>query len=178
MRKILYLAFISALVFSACSQKTPNKTSVAKVVGNFDLNSFLGKWYVVGKIDPFMGENFINQEIIYSKTLNNGLLIDTKAYNSDTKKYVNIKMDAKFIYNQRIGALECKYPTTGYGPYNIVKVDSNYKYALVYGQDTKEIWFLSRNKTMPEVIKAVYEKYAKDGGYNIDNINWEVQRAK
>lgn len=176
MFKRFSILLIISIFISGCMHKSVSQTSVAKVVGNFDENAFLGRWYVIGKMDPYLGKNFINQEINYVKS-GNDLVFMTKAYNESTKKMVGSKTTAKFVYNNSAGALRSNYFSKTFSPYNIVKVDSNYKYALVYGKDTKEIWFLSRTRTMPEVIKAVYEKYAKDSGYNIDEIDWEVQRA-
>ena len=56
--------------------------------------------------------------------------------------------------------------------HNIVKVDDEYKYALIFGGDTSELYMLSRTKTMPEMIKAVYTSYAAKMGYNTDKIVW------
>lgn len=181
MRKILCIAAIFAVFgisFTGCFGKNPSKnTNVTKVVGNFDLASFLGKWYVVGVQDERMS-SLKNLSVNYATSLEkNKIDILYEGIDEKTKKVKKYKGDAKFVWNKNIGAMEAKIYNS-YMPYNVVKVDSNYKYALIYGEDRKQIWFLSRTKNMPEVIKAVYQNYAKDSGYDVSDIVWNTKNDK
>ncbi|MFT4032687.1 MAG: lipocalin family protein [Siphonobacter sp.] len=47
-----------------------------------------------------------------------------------------------------------------YSGYNVIAVDSDYKYALVAGKNLSYLWILSRNTTIPNEIKNNFLKIA------------------
>ena len=49
-------------------------------------------------------------------------------------------------------------------------VDPDYEYALVFGENKKYIWFLSRHKTMPQATKRKFMKKAKEAGYDMKKL--------
>lgn len=70
------------------------------------------------------------------------------------------------------GKLKVSFFGPFYSGYNILAIDSDYKYVLVVGKNLKYMWLLSRDKTMPENIKEKYLKIAKDLGYNTSELIW------
>lgn len=54
-------------------------------------------------------------------------------------------------------------------------IDDAYRYALVAGKNTRYLWLLSRDKTMPEEVKAAFLKKAKAIGYDTDRLVWVKQ---
>ena len=59
-----------------------------------------------------------------------------------------------------------------YSGYNVVAIDQDYKYALVAGESLKYMWILSREKTIPESVKADYLIKAQEIGYNVTDLVW------
>ena len=59
-----------------------------------------------------------------------------------------------------------------YGGYNVIAIDSEYKYALIAGSSLKYLWFLSREVSMPDEIKNKYLKMAKEIGYTTADLIW------
>jgi apolipoprotein D and lipocalin family protein len=59
-----------------------------------------------------------------------------------------------------------------YSGYNVIAIDSDYKYALVAGASLKYLWILSREKTIPNNIKENYLQKAERIGYNISDLVW------
>jgi len=60
--------------------------------------------------------------------------------------------------------------------YRVAQVDGDYRYALIFGADTSELYILSRSKTLPEPIRIVYLKKAKHSGYDTKKIVWTKQK--
>ena len=56
--------------------------------------------------------------------------------------------------------------------YNVVEIDHDYKYALVAGESLKYMWILSREKTIPESIKADFLIKAQEIGYKVTDLVW------
>ncbi|MNR08674.1 Outer membrane lipoprotein Blc precursor [compost metagenome] len=59
-----------------------------------------------------------------------------------------------------------------YSGYNVIAIDPDYKYALVAGESLKYMWILSREKTIPESVKADYLIKAQEIGYNVLDLVW------
>ncbi len=59
-----------------------------------------------------------------------------------------------------------------YSGYNVIAIDKAYKYSLVAGQNFGYLWILSREKTIPEDVKAEYLKIAKNYGFAVDDLMW------
>lgn len=55
-------------------------------------------------------------------------------------------------------------------------MDPAYENVLVFGESTDYIWFLSRNKTMPERVKEAFVKKAMDAGYDMNRLVWTEQK--
>jgi len=82
---------------------------------------------------------------------------------------------AIFVRNEDEGALKVSFFGPFYSGYNVVMLDEEYQYALVFGQNLDYMWLLSREKTMPEAVKQQYLDYAEKCGYAIDKLVWTVQ---
>ena len=78
----------------------------------------------------------------------------------------------KFAGDSNEGKLKVSFFGPFYSGYNIIALDSDYKYALVAGKSLKYLWLLSREKTMPQDVKEEYLKKAKDLGYNTSELIW------
>jgi apolipoprotein D and lipocalin family protein len=95
-----------------------------------------------------------------------------RGYNFLKNKYVTATGKVKFAGDTNEGKLKVSFFGPFYSGYNIIALDSDYKYALVAGKSVKYLWLLSREKTMPQNIKEAYLKTAKELGYNISQLIW------
>ena len=69
------------------------------------------------------------------------------------------------------GRLKVSFFRPFYGSYNVLYVDSDYKYALVGGDTSKYLWILKRNEVeMSEDLVGKYLNKAKKLGYNIEGL--------
>ena len=157
-KKVLFLVILGAFLGGCVATKLPSNLQNPQ---NFQIEKFTGLWYEIGKMkSPF--EATLNNTTYENGTINlmkNGKFTNDKDFNEiyelkrvDLNNTASMKIKDKF--------------------HNIVKVDDEYKYALIFGGDTSELYMLSRTKTMPEMIKAVYTSYAAKMGYNTDKIVW------
>lgn len=166
-KKVLFLVILGAFLGGCVATKLPSNLQNPQ---NFQIERFTGLWYEIGKIkSPF------------EATLNN----TTYEYFVDKNGTINLMKNAKFASNnkdfneinelKRVDLNNTASMKIKDKFHNIVKVDDEYKYALIFGGDTSELYMLSRTKTMPEMIKAVYTSYAAKMGYDTDKIVWTAQ---
>lgn len=152
--KRFFICFLSSfvLVLTGCSKKS---SDIPKVVQeNFDIYKFSGSWSEVYSSAglPLGSINF---------AIDGSSIRVVRSYEVDGVSKKD-EYKARFSGESSVGALEISKVGLVYEPFNIARVD-NYQYALIYQKDS--FLMISRNKTIPEVIKVIYLEEAKKDGY-------------
>jgi len=162
------LAFgVGAIVIS--SADIPEKATVVKP---FDQQKYLGTWYEIARLDYKWEKNLDNVTATYSLKENGDIRVDNKGYNTKKNKWQQSIGKAKPVSDPKEGKLKVSFFGPFYSGYNVIAIDKDYKYALVAGDNTKYLWILSREKTIPANVKKEYLKKAEDIGYNTGNLVW------
>ena len=161
------LAFgVGAIVIS--SANIPEKATVVKP---FDQQKYLGTWHEIARLDYKWEKNLDNVTATSLKE-NGDIRVDNKGYNTKKNKWQQSIGKAKPVSDPNEGKLKVSFFGPFYSGYNVIAIDKDYKYALVAGDNTKYLWILSREKTIPENVKKEYLKKAEDIGYNTGNLVW------
>jgi len=172
-KKILALgsaALLTATLFvlNSCSSIPKG----AKAIQGFEKEKYLGHWFEIARLDFVFEKNLNNTSADYSLNDDGNIKVVNKGYNYIKNKSVASTGKAKLVGNATEGRLKVSFFGPFYSGYNILALDSEYKYALVVGEKLKYMWLLSREKTMPETIKTDYLKIAKDLGYDTSALIW------
>lgn len=164
------LTLLSAglLVMNSCSSLPKG----VKAIQDFDKDKYLGSWYEIARLDFVFEKNLNNTTAEYSLNEDGSIKVVNRGYNFIKNKYVASTGKVKFAGDSNEGKLKVSFFGPFYSGYNIIALDSDYKYALVAGESLKYLWLLSREKTMPNTIKEAYLKTAKDLGYNTSELIW------
>ncbi|KOP39173.1 lipocalin [Flavobacterium sp. WLB] len=158
-----------AFVLYSCGSTIPKK---AAAVTNFDKAKYLGKWFEIARLDYKWERNLDNVTAEYSLNDNGTIRVDNKGYDVKKDRWEESIGKAKFVKKDNVGMLKVSFFGPFYSGYNVIAVDSDYKYALVAGESLKYMWILSRETTMPESIKADFLIKAQEIGYNISDLVW------
>lgn len=142
------------------------------VVQGFNKDRYLGEWYEIARLDFFWEKNLKNVLASYSLNEDGSIKVHNQGYDTVKEKYKQNTGKAQFIRNEDEGALKVSFFGPFYSGYNVVMIDAEYNYALIFGQNLDYMWLLSREKTMPEDIKAKYIDYAKKCGYAVEKLVW------
>ena len=145
-----------------------------KAVEPFEKAKYLGKWYEIARIDFKYEKDLNNTTAEYSLNANGTIKVTNKGYNTKTGQWKQAIGKAKFAVNDRIGILKVSFFGPFYSGYNVIALDSDYKYALIAGANYKYLWILSRETSIPDEIKNKYLKIANDFGYNTSDLLWIV----
>jgi len=152
----------------------PVKSNVAVVQG-FQKDKYLGEWYEIARIDFYWEKNLKNVIASYKLNDDGSIRVNNQGYDMVKEKYKQSVGKATFVRSEEEGALKVSFFGPFYSGYNVVMVDDDYRYALVFGENLDYMWILSRDKTIPEDIKQKYLSYAKRSGYATDKLVWTIQ---
>jgi apolipoprotein D and lipocalin family protein len=161
----LALAAIAFLAFTSAMTAKPDP------VKPFDQKKYLGKWYEIARLDYKWEKNLSNVTATYSLKDNGDIKVDNKGYNYKKKTWEESIGKAK-AKDPNEGRLKVSFFGPFYAPYNVIAIDKDYKHALVTGKNRKYLWILSREKIIPESVKADYLQKAKAAGYKTDELVW------
>lgn len=168
---------IIVMLFLGAIGQQANAVSVkdVRVIRPFELKKYLGKWYEIARFDVFFERNLINVTATYSLNADGSVRVDNQGYNAEKKKKSQAVGKAKFVGDENEARLKVSFFGPFYAPYNVVKLDSGYKYALVVGNNKNYLWILSRTKTIPGEIKKAYLDRAKELGFDLTKLIWTQQ---
>ncbi len=143
-----------------------------------DVNRYIGKWYVISSLPQIFTRGCLAQTADYE------IMTDQKISVLNTcikkKKKTTIKGEAKIINFQTNAELEVRFYTWWSrlfrikGDYNIVKIDPNYEYVIVGGNDRKSLWIMSRTTSMNEADYNEYVQFAKDLGFKTEKLELSI----
>src|SRR5690606_28618864 len=102
------------------------------VVQGFDVNQYLGDWYEIARMDFFWEKNMKNVTARYSRNEDGSIGVLNQGYNIVKKRQKSRNARARFVKEKNEGALEVSFFGPFYSGYNVVKIDNNYRFALVF----------------------------------------------
>jgi apolipoprotein D and lipocalin family protein len=162
------LGIIGVLIFNSCSTIPKGATAIKP----FDKEKYLGKWYEIARMDFKYERDLNNTTAEYSVRDDGKIKVDNKGFNTQTKEWKQAIGKAKFVGEQNVAMLKVSFFGPFYSGYNVIALDSEYKYALVAGKNLNYLWILSRETTIPENIKQNYLKIAENLGYKTSELLW------
>ena len=162
------MAICTLLSLAGCATIPDNTTAVS----NFELDRYLGKWYEIARMDFRFEKNMDNTTAEYSLDKNGRVKVVNSGYDYVKNEYKSAEGKAKFRGQSDIAELEVSFFGPFYSAYNVIALDSEYKYALVAGKNTDYLWILSRTTDIPEEVKQEYLSIAVNAGYDISKLVW------
>ncbi|KAF1025479.1 MAG: Outer membrane lipoprotein Blc [Acinetobacter bereziniae] len=180
MKKMILIGLALCSVASVAKAANDSVNQI-KTVDNIDITKYMGKWYEVAHLpNYFQRKCSANTAAEYS--LNQDKTV--KVLNSCQNKNGNLQSSqglAKSI-NDGNSKLKVSFMPKGLqwvpftkGDYWILRIDPEYKVALVGGPSKKYLWILSRTPHIDETTYVSYLETAKNLGYDTHNLIKTIQ---
>lgn len=163
---------LSALLSVACSVSPPKDV---KVVNNFDSQRYLGTWYEIARLDHSFERGLEQVTANYSPREDGGLKVINRGFNTQKQQWQESTGKAYFIGSPQVAALKVSFFGPFYGGYNVIELDTDYRYALVCGPNRDYLWILSRTPELDAATRDRLLQTAKNNGFAIDKLIWVKQ---
>lgn len=141
----------------------------------FKLDKFMGKWYEIARTDNRFEKGLKNVTIEFTRNSNKTISVLHKGDNPKKEKSHEEKGRIAIVDKTNVGKMKISFRRPLYSGYNVIEIDPDYRYALVVGDDLKQLWLLSRRPDMLDEVASQYLAIARSYGYNISNIVWVDQ---
>jgi len=163
------LGILGILFLHSCSTGIPKG---ATAIQGFDSEKYLGKWYEIARFDYRFEKNMDNVTATYSQNPDGTIMVQNRGYDYIKKEWKQSTGEARFVNSENEARLKVSFFKPFWAGYNVIDLDADYKYALVVGKNLDYIWFLSREKTLPENVKERFLKKAQQLGYDTSKLIW------
>ena len=144
----------------------------AEAVKPFDVKKYMGKWYEIARMDYMFEKNIDYATAEYSLNEDGTVKVINRGFNYKKQRVEEAEGKAKFAGAEDEAKLLVSFFGPFYSGYNVVAIDSKYKYALVAGKNLNYLWILSRDKKMPEKVKEEFLQKAEEIGYKTSKLLW------
>ncbi|WP_455206491.1 lipocalin family protein [Kaarinaea lacus] len=140
-------------------------------VTGVELESYLGTWYEIARLDHSFERGLSNVTATYSKREDGGIRVVNRGYNAGDKEWDEAEGKAYFVSDPDVGRLKVSFFGPFYGGYNIVELDKQgYQYSLVCGPDRSYLWILARDPDLDAVTLQRLVAKAKNLGFDTDKL--------
>lgn len=138
------------------------------VVCDLDLNRYLGKWYEIGRLSASAQEGFDNVTATYSLKRNGKIKVYNAGYKKDKKRSIT---GSAWLKDKKCkGALYVRFFWPFKGEYNVIKLASDYRYAIVMGDSKRSLWILSKTQKMSIQDYQEVIEFLDVQGFNVQKI--------
>ena len=163
--KKLFIPFL--LLLTGCVGIPEN----VKPVENFKLESYLGKWYEIARLDHSFERGLSQVTADYSLRDDGGLKVINRGYSAKENKWKEAEGKAYFVRGTDHGYLKVSFFGPFYGSYIVFELDhENYQYSLVSGPDKSYFWILARKPQINENVKNVLVAKAAALGFDTSKL--------
>lgn len=150
--------------------------STVEAVDQIDVQKYVGKWYEIARL-PMYFQRKCESDTTAFYALNNDNTIDVTNSCLDKNGKKNVAHGRAFSQNAGNSKLKVSFlpsalrwmPFTK-GDYWILRIDPEYKVALVGGPSNKYLWILSRTPKLDESTYQSYLETATQQGYDISKL--------
>ncbi len=131
------------------------------IVCDLDLKRYLGNWFEIGRLPLRSEKGMDNITAIYNLKKNGEIEVVNSGFKKGKKK--GIRGSAWLRDQNCSGALWVRFFWPFKAEYNVIKLDKDYRYAVVMGDTKDSLWILNRTphmdeKTYGEIIDFLNEK--------------------
>lgn len=140
-------------------------------VDNFKLESYLGTWYEIARLDHSFERGLTRVSAEYSRRDDGGVSVVNRGYVEQTGEWKQIKGKAYFVWRPDQGYLKVSFFGPFYGSYVVFDLDhENYQHALVSGPDKSYFWLLARTPRIDRELRDRLVARAQALGFETDKL--------
>ena len=162
----IFLILLTLGLTLACCVST-NSHPPLDTVSYVDLSQYVGKWYEIARYPHSFEKGCSNVTAVYTPREDGAIAVrNTCTLEADGGKTKEAKGVAKVADSVSNAKLKVSFFRPFYGDYWILKLDPDYRYAVVGAPSRKYLWILGRTPDMPDRLYEELVEEIRSFGYN------------
>jgi apolipoprotein D and lipocalin family protein len=157
-RRALLLS--SATLAAACTGLPRGLEAV-----RFEPERYLGAWYEIARLEQSFQRGLTNVTATYTALPDGRIGVVNRGIRPDGT-ISEAQGVARFLGARDVASLAVRFSGPFEGGYNVIRLDPEYRIALVAGPDRSFLWLLSRTPTLPEPVVQDWLEFARARGFD------------
>ena len=158
------------MALAACQSRPENPP---ETVDSVDLNRYTGLWYEIARLPvPFQrADELATAEYMLNSAGTVDLVNTAIAPDGERRSMTGTAVPVPGSGNAKLKVSIDNFfakvfgSPPDWGNYWVLKLDPDYRYALVGSADRKTLWLLAREPEIPDAVLSQYVQHARDAGY-------------
>lgn len=140
-------------------------------VDDFDVNSYLGRWYEIARLDHSFERGLDRVTAEYTLRDDGGIDVINRGFSTEKNEWKQADGKAYFVGDEGRGHLKVSFFGPFYGSYVVFELDKqDYQYAFVAGYNKSYLWLLSRTPSVSEELIARFIARSAELGFDTDDL--------
>lgn len=169
--RAIALAWMCGLL-AACTTQAP---AGIQPVHGFDAQRYLGRWYEIARLDHAFERGLTDVSATYEARSDGGLTVINRGYDASSATWKSARGRAYFNGPTDVASLKVSFFGPFFGGYHVVALDTDYRWAMVVGNDRGYLWILSRIPQLADSVKAGLVAQADRLGFDTGKLVWVPQ---
>ncbi len=160
---------LAALVLAGCATAPPEGiTSVTP----FDAARYTGKWYEIARLDHSFERGLSDVSARYRQQADGSIEVINRGFDAQKNDWREAVGRALFIGDTNRASLKVSFFGPFYGGYHVVRLDPDYRWAMVVGPSRDYLWILARDKQLAPEVRDQLIRHAQVLGLPTDKLVW------
>lgn len=148
------------LLVAACTSVPDGITPV-----RFEAQRYLGTWYEIVRFDHRFERGLEQVKATYASNPNGTIAVLNQGTESATGRVRQARGTARFLQDPGTASLGVTFQWPFEGGYHVIRLDPEYRIALVVGPNPDYLWLLSRTPTLPDAVVRDWLAFAEARGW-------------
>ena len=157
----LGLLVVLALLAAGCTSAPPGITPVQ----NFDLESYLGTWYEIARLDHSFERGLSDVRADYARLPDGAIAVRNSGYGAEGWEVAEGR--ALPVGDPTVGHLKVSFFGPFYGAYVVFALDQDAGWALVSGPNRDFLWLLARSPDLSPGERREALALAEAAGFEV-----------
>lgn len=172
------IATISLMTFAALtvSSVSQAESMIPKAVERIDVQQYMGKWYEIAHLPMYFQRKCVGDTTAqYSLNADQSITVLNRCRTASGK--MDTAEGIAYAKNAGNSQLKVSFLPKGLrwlpftkGDYWVLRIDPEYKVALVGGPSNKYLWILSKTPNLDQATYQSYLETARQYGYDISKV--------
>lgn len=165
------VAIFVCVFISSC---TGVPEGISPVTG-FELDSYLGTWYEIARLDNRFEAGMSQVSANYSMNPDGSVRVVNRGFVDNSQSWDEVVGKASFVENPKAGHLKVSFFGPFYAFYVVFKLMPDYSLSYVTGSDRNYLWLLSRTPLIDESLRTAFIAEVRELGFAYEDILWVDQ---
>ncbi|MBN2200870.1 lipocalin family protein [bacterium] len=154
----------------ASAVRAAESTEAIPPVPDFELNRYLGTWYEIARLPHRFEKGLSRVTATYTLNPNGTIHVVNRGFKAAKNRWSQAEAKAWVPDPEFPARLKVRFFWPFSAEYKVIRLDPEYRWAVVTGSKNNYLWFLCREPVMDEALYESLVQYVRDNGFDVSKL--------